>query len=493
MPPRRQFIDKKTATNFRLVHRAQNDPRIHDDDAPQMVFAEAIPPNLREESEPAGSSRASQYSSATGRSKVKSRRDLEGEYGEKVRSNEGEAANYGIYYDDTEYDYMQHMRDLGSGGGEAHFVEAPTEKKKGKQKMDLVDMLRDASLDDSRSQAGLSVSSNISSVSDLFGEDMAPSEFVRKTTYQDQQSVPDAIAGLQPDMDPRLREVLEALEDEAYVDDEDDIFAELAQDGYEVGQREWDAADYDYEQGDLMDRFLDEEDPGWETDDTIKASSPKSKSKFKLPAESTEPSSQLPAPDEAPAPADAEDMAYLKEFKKFKEDVKAAKPTKPTAPSDMQASILTGASALTAGGRKKKRKGAMTNPSSYSMSSSALHRTEGLTLLDQRFDKIEEEYADDGFDFPDDASMVSGMSKMSGLSKMSGMTGMSQWSSSEAPPLRSDFDSIMDDFLGSHHTQGKRRVKKGKQQSGLEQLAEVRKGLGAPKLGPKDHFSVLRA
>jgi protein LTV1 len=488
---RRKFIDKKTATNFRLVHRAQNDPRIHDEDAPQMVFAETSAPNQREESEPAGSSRASQYSSATGRSKVKSRRDLESEYGESVRKNEGEAANYGIYYDDTEYDYMQHMRDLGSGGGEAYFVEAPTQKKKGKQKFDLAEALENASLDDRQSQADMSVSSNVSSVSDMFGEDMAPSEFVRKTTYQDQQNIPDALSGFQPDMDPRLREVLEALEDEAYVDDEDDIFAQLAEDGYEVDQREWQASDYDNsDERDPMDRFLDEEDPGWETDDTIKASSPKIKAK-KAPVDPTDPSS-LPAPDEAPAPADADDMAYLQEFKKFKEDVKAGahKPTKPTAPSDAQSSILTGASALTAGGRKKKRKGAMTSTSGYSMSSSALHRTEGLSLLDQRFDKIEEEYADDGFDFPDDASMLSGMSKMSGLSKMSGV---SQWSSSEAPPLRSDFDNIMDDFLGNHHTQGKRRIKKGKQLSGLEQLDEVRKGLGPAKVGRNDQFSVLKA
>jgi protein LTV1 len=443
-----------------------------------MVFAETGAANMREDSEPAGSSRASQYSAATGRSKIKSRRDLESEYEAKVRKNEGEAANYGVYYDDTEYDYMQHLRDLGSGGGEAYFVEAPTEKKKGKQKLDLADALRNTSLEDRQSEADLSISSNISSVSDVFGEDMAPSEFVRKTTYQDQQNIPDAIAGFQPDMDPRLREVLEALEDDAYVDDEDDIFAALAEDGYEVGQREWDDT-YDYsDDRDTMDRFLnDEEDPGWETDDTIKASSPKPK---KTPVQPTDPDS-LPAPDEAPAATEEGDLAYLEEFKKFKNDVKSAKPNKPTAPSGMESSIITGASALTAGGRKKKRKGAMTSTSGYSMSSSALHRTEGLTLLDQRFDKIEEEYADDGFgnDFADDASMVSGMSKMSGLSKMSGM---SQWSSSEAPELRSDFDSIMDDFLGNHHVAGKRFVKKGKQQTGLEQLDEVRQGLGPARV-----------
>jgi protein LTV1 len=442
-----------------------------------MVFAETAAANAREDSEPAGSSRASQYSAATGRSKIKSRRELEAEFQASVRKNEGEAANYGVYYDDTEYDYMQHMRDLGSGGGEAYFMEAPTEKKKGKQKLDLADALRNTSLDDRQSEAGLSISSNISSVSDMFGEDMAPSEFVRKTTYQDQQNIPDALAGFQPDMDPRLREVLEALEDDAYVDDEDDIFAALAEDAYEIDQREWgETLEYDDDRN-AMDRFLEEEDEGWESDATVKASSPRLKSK--TPVEPTDPDS-LPAPDEAPAAAEEGDLAYLEEFKKFKNDVKSAKaPAKPAAPSGMGSSI-TGASAFTAGGRKKKRKGAMTSTSGYSMSSSALHRTEGLTLLDQRFDKIEEEYADDGFgDFPDDESMVSGMSKMSGLSKMSGM---SAWSSSEAPPLRSDFDSIMDDFLGNHHVVGKQRVKKGKHLTGLEQLDEVRQGLGPARV-----------
>jgi protein LTV1 len=139
-----------------------------------MVLHETGATNVRDGFEPAGSSGASQYSAATGRSKIKSRRELESEYQNEVRKNEGEAANYGIYYDDTEYDYMQHMRDLGSGGGEAYFVEAKEDKKKGKQKLDLADALRNTSLDDRQSEAGLSISSNISSVSDFFGEDMAP-------------------------------------------------------------------------------------------------------------------------------------------------------------------------------------------------------------------------------------------------------------------------------------------------------------------------------
>ncbi|KAJ4308695.1 Protein ltv1, partial [Neodidymelliopsis sp. IMI 364377] len=271
--PRRKFIDKKSAINYRLVHRAQNDPRIHDEDAPQMVFAETSAANLRDGDEPAGSSRASQYSSATGRSKIKSRGDLESEYGSRVRENEGEAANYGIFYDDSKYDYMQHMRDLNAGGGDAHFVEAKEDKKKGKgkERFDLADALRNASLDDRQSDAGYSMNSSVSNVSDVFGEDMAPSEFVRKTTYQDQQNVPDALAGFQPDMDPRLREVLEALEDEAYVDDDEDIFDSLQQDGFELNQREFEAAGAFDADRDTLDRFLDddeEEDEGWESDNT---------------------------------------------------------------------------------------------------------------------------------------------------------------------------------------------------------------------------------
>jgi protein LTV1 len=445
-----------------------------------MVFAETSAANLRDGDEPAGSSRASQYSSATGRSKIKSRGDLESEYGSRVRENEGEAANYGIFYDDSKYDYMQHMRDLNAGGGDAHFVEAKEDKKKGKERFDLADALRNASLDDRQSDAGYSMNSSVSNVSDVFGEDMAPSEFVRKTTYQDQQNIPDALAGFQPDMDPRLREVLEALEDDAYVDDDEDIFDSLQQDGFELNQREFEAAGAFDADRDTLDRFLDDdddnEDEGWESDNTVRASSP-SRTK---PTQALEPG-ELPAPDEAPPLADAGDMAYMAEFQKFKNDIKAnGKAPKPPVPSDMQSSVMTGASALTTGGRRKKRKGALTSTSGYSMSSSALHRTEGLTLLDQRFDKIEEEYADDDY-FPDDASMVSGMSKISGIS---GMTGLSQWSGSEAPPLRSDFDSIMDDFLGNHSVVGKagRHVRKGKVASGMEQLDEVRQGLGKARM-----------
>src|SRR6478609_2440586 len=43
---------------------------------------------------------------------------------DSMRDNEGEAAAHGIYYDDTEYDYMQHLRVVGQSM-DSHLVEAP--------------------------------------------------------------------------------------------------------------------------------------------------------------------------------------------------------------------------------------------------------------------------------------------------------------------------------------------------------------------------------
>ncbi|GAB7347805.1 hypothetical protein MBLNU459_g5344t1 [Dothideomycetes sp. NU459] len=486
--PRRKVFDKKNATTFALVHRAQNDPLIHDADAAPMVFAEIQGPSTQPPQ------------AAKKQRKIKQRGDLEDEFGMNFKANEGQAAEHGVYYDDTEYDYMQHMRDLGSGGGAVTWLDAPADKtKKAKGKMKLEDALRDM---DIQSEGGVSTASTAS----LLPEDAMGSEFVRKTTYQDMQNVPDAIAGFQPDMDPRLREVLEALEDEAYVDDEDDIFAELAADGEEVDQNEWqDSDDWYDDEGDGAP--YDHEDGGWESDDTIKAddmnkvNSPRALSPSSAALAAADSAASLPPLNDttAPPPSDPADGAWLEEFTKFKRDVKAAKglPPKPAgaAPSE---SINTGLSSL-ASGRRKKRKGAKTSTSNYSMTSSALARTDAQTLLDARFDKIEEDYAEDGYpdddddygsQFDDSASAVSGVSRASAISRMSAASGMSRASGissysrasdAEAPELvRSDFDSIMDGFLAGHSRTGGRGrfIKKSGYQTGLEQLDEIRGGLG---------------
>ncbi len=401
--PRKKWIDKKTATHFTLVHRPQNDPLIHDESASSMVLNPTPLPNSN---------------------KVKKLDDLASELGpdvEKIRENEGEAANYGIYYDDSEYDYMQHMRDLGSGSGEAHFVEAPAPKNKGKGKQSLEDALKNSSLEDLTGP--------------LLDEEILPSKNLRKVTYQAQQDIPDALAGFQPDMDPRIREVLEALEDEAYVEDDEDVFGELAKDGEEVDENEFEGA-------------WDDEDGGWESDDTAK------------PTKEYKDAPALTAEVVDDEREDHGDGAWMEDFSKFKKDQKAKVTLMAPSHSDLQSSILT---TTTNGGRRKKRKGALTNPSSYSMTSSSMFRTEGLTTLDARFEKIEEQYNED---FDDMASV----------------SAASSTASSVQGPVRGDFDSIMDDFLGNYTMSGKKHVKRGKYQSGMEQLDEVRKGLGPARI-----------
>lgn len=456
------------------------------------------------------SAQQSQQGQSSKSAKSRQRGDLEDEFGMSFQPNEGEAAEHGVFFDDTRYDYMQHMKDLGRGGGEVTWVDASKQsqkEKKGKGKMKLEDALREMEIGDEQSEGGVSLASERS----LLPSDVMPSEFVKKTTYQDQQNIPDALAGFQPDMDPRLREVLEALEDEAYVDNEDDFFDELAE-GEELDEGDWEA-----EAG------VWEDDEGWESDHTIKPDN-EDTSLSDIPlsiSPNTAPSDTLP-PNTADAlpPADPTEGAWLAEFTKYKQATKTPI-TKAAAatPSAMASTIDTGLSSL-ASGRRKKRKGAKTSTTNYSMTSSALARTDTQTILDARFDRLLVDYDNDRdldtiSEFDDESldggrSMISGMTGMSSaskaskasaasnLSKASGMSGMSRASGIssysratdlDAPQLvRTDFDNIMDGFLESHSVVGRKgfvRKGTGKQSSGMEMLDEVRKGLGPARVGPR--------
>lgn len=426
--PKKSWINKKTAQHFTLVHRPQNDPLIHDESAPSMV--------LNPTNAPAGSS--------SKQPKSKHLDDLASELGvdaELIRANEGEAANYGIYYDDTEYDYMQHMRDLGdgNGGGTVTFIEAEaagSNRNKGKGKQQ--------SLESALRQ--LDIQAEEDKKRELFDADFLPSKNLTRQTYQDMQDIPDAIGGFQPDMDPRIREALEALEDEAYVDnaEEDDFFQELTQDGDEVD--EFDLEDMD--------------DEGWETDGTAKPGS-----EYRVAThEADQVPDLVPALSAEEAAEAADEVNWMEDFKAFKKDQKATSSRKLGAPpsqSDLQSSIMT---TTTNGGRRKKRKGALTDTSSYSMTSSSLVRTEQLGILDARFDKLDQEYQAD-FDDMGSVSAVSTTSTVDG-------------------PVRGDFDSMMDEFLEGHSTFNKKYIRKG-WKTGTEQLDDIRRELGPARIKGK--------
>lgn len=414
--------------------------------------------------------------SATKRSK--DLKDLEKEFGSSgSRRNEGEAANYGIYYDDSEYDYMQHLRALGSGEGDAQFIDASV-KGRGKAKATkLEDALREqlpGNLED--------------------GDDMGStaSSYVRQKTYQDQQDIPDELAGFKPDMDPRLREALEALEDEEFVDEEgeDDTFGALVEEGQEMDPSEW------------RDTYIEDDDDGWESDATEKAPvqyESTSKKASELATNPSEPQntalSDLPSHDEPIPDATPTDSDWMKEFAKYKKDIKSKQ--MPGGPGDNSAQLRSGMSTqFTEGGtpvRKKKRKGALTNPSSHSMSSSALARTEGHRLLDDRFERIEALYSlDEEGEELDDSSLADGMSAASGASRFSRVSQTpSHASQDDNVALPSNFDNVMDEFLGGWQDSGAsakrkgakaKRGKNGNEAVGIKMLDDVRQELGPAKV-----------
>lgn len=494
--PRRKFIDKNNPTTqtFQLLYRSQNDPLLNDENAGDR----ALFPIGRGKNAPASSS-----SSSAAQDRAIHLADLEEGDDldfESMRDNEGEAAEYGVYFDDTKYDYMQHLRDLNEGGGESYFVDAlPTKVKgeknsKGKQAMRLEDALAQVNIHDEEDSVAPSL---IDASSSTF------SRTTKKRLLEAQQDVPDEIAGFQPDMDPRLREALEALEDDAYVDDKDDedVFAELGLDGQNNGELDLDEFEGE---GDIF-----AENDGWESDATEKASEQVMQSEMKMQPPSTisaidangEPRT-LDAGEQlnqhTAATASAEDGDWLRDFAKYKRDAAVSKKAAPVQAGSIAASGVQdrAPSLYTLNGtplRQKKRKGAQTNPSAYSMTSSSLNRGPGLELLDRRFDQVEKMYSlDEGDEFDEEmdggASMVSGMT---GASKASKMSALSTASFADPGAVRTDFNGMVDDFLGGWdkaNPGGKRKGAKGKRGKngnevfGLQQLEEVRRELGPARV-----------
>ena len=404
---------------------------------------------------------------------------------------------------------MQHLKELGTGGGNTHFVGVATSGKgKAKKTMNLEDALRKLDLDgdqDVQTEYSYGVDPGMASTYDWRS---TTSSYVREPTYQDQQDIPDAIAGFQPNMDSRLRETLEALDDEAFVDNEidgnEDIFAALTKDADEMEPGEWEDTIFDN---------AEEDDEGWESDVTEKAvASPSQNASIitdtPLIANHQDPIHQQSVvpplgnqeiPDTTP-----ENGSWLREFAKFKKSgkppavpVKEAQTGTETTSQHFPTAGGPASTIFTAGGtpiRCKKRKGALTNPSAYSMTSSSLARTEGLRLLDDRFEKIEALYAldeeDEGFEdeFDGTASMTSGMTGMSGVSSVSQAPSLVSISD---VPLRQDFDDVMDSFLAGwqdRSSQARRKGAKGKRGKngnevlGIQVLDEIRQGLGPARV-----------
>ncbi|ODV61247.1 ribosome biogenesis protein LTV1 [Ascoidea rubescens DSM 1968] len=348
----RKWVDKKTAKTFAVVHRSHEDPEYFNDEAPPNVLVEV-----------------KKYSTKSiPRSKIKTQKDLEGELKHdiesgKIRSNEGQAALFGITYDDSKYDYMQHLKPIGGTSDNLN----------------------------NKKKTSLTFKEDLQLPKELFA-----SEKTVKLSYQAFQNVPDDIKGFKPDMNPDLREVLEALTDEEFIDEkDDDLFNDLLKSGQKDNSEDDynDYDDYDYDDYDDLnyddydsDRFKKKDDQGWEADFR----------KYKQ-FEDKKPKNNWDSDDD-----------FNSEDDELGE-------------TDFNSTAM------------KRKKGAMTDTSTFSMSSSALFRTDGLTLLDERFEKVSRDYEEED----EDDYKPFDMSK-------------------QTP----GFEDMLVDFLDNYEIEGKKLVKK---------------------------------
>ena len=330
--PGKSIFRQPGAKHFQLVHRSQRDPLIHDPDASQHVLKAVVRGNDKKVCLSLSSFLVSNQREIT---QGKSRADIEAILAPEViahdiRANVGEAALYGVYFDDTEYDYMKHLRTVGTEeeGVESILIEAPQPHNKFKSKGKTKSTLDDPSW-----------------LQDL-PPDALPSKTEIPRNFETQEAVPSSIAGFQPDMDPHLRQALDALEDDAFVDGEleDDFFADLVHDGERDGGEEVEYEFYEY------------------------------------------------GPPEAGSDGEGqgvEDESWEARFAKFKKGQKNAPPP-PDSDEDIHSEgddTISNLPKLPVIGGKRRRKG-MSDASGYSMSSSSMYRTEALLTLDERFDQV---------------------------------------------------------------------------------------------------------
>ncbi|KAK4046019.1 Protein ltv1 [Microbotryomycetes sp. JL201] len=327
---------------FKLVHRSQRDPLINDPDASDRVLAEVV-----------SASQQRKQSKDTQPGSAQQRLD-------QFAANEqeyGDAAAYGIYFDDTEYDYMQHLRTVGSAT-DAYLVEAqPHQRKSGSKDMQQV-QLREANAQDAKFE---------------MPEDVLPSHPYDESSYVDVTTGKSAATGLRPDLDPRIREVLEALDDEAYaveahdedaLDDEDNFFRDVVEGG-EVDVEDWyDEDEHDGRVATTDDNFVDD------------ASEPIEARIARFKASAVSRAQYIDSDDE--------------NFKSEQGDTLA----------DMKSSAA----------RRVHRPAALNSVagSQFSMSSSAMFRNEGLRTLDDRFDQIEKLYDEESDDSWGDEELCDG-------------------------------------------------------------------------------------
>lgn len=464
--PSRSIWRSDKAQHFQLVHRSQQDPLTYDAESSSRVLK---PTSTKKELRQARSNAAG----------PQTRADLErelGDYAKNIRANVGEAAQYGIMYDDTEYDYMQHLRAVGDDyhkrrGGEdveddteVIMLEAPkTTQARGKGKAkDGDDVQLKEDLDRKEKERVIM----------QLPKEVLPSERMMPRTFESEED-----KGLRPDMDPHLRQVLEALEDDAFLmrtakgsaaKEDEEAEGDIDVEEFEEGDEE----DIDdFFGGIVKDGELDRnEDPEWrhlppEGEEGIYEDQG---------AKAARELMNLKAQGGGVDDLSLESRVAL--FKKAQEEQQASLAAEGGKQKRIASSI--GSQSIfgeKGASRRSRHPGAKARlaatyyaPSieggatAFSMSSSAMERNQGLTGLDEQFDRMEKIYeqeSDEDDDAIEDDDEVS----------------------RETP---ADIDAIFDDFLNKNEIVGnKLRERLGdRQTTSSEKVDILRRELGDVRL-----------
>lgn len=437
----RARFDKKNSTKFALVHRPHDDPNFHDTEASEHVLVPIRNPNAKREL-------------------PKPKPKVESSVAPKVNKHAGEAMLYGITFDDSKYDYTQHLKPMGLDPANSIFIPAKgkgvADEKKKKLK-NPEDLFVEPSYRDVENSTN----------DPMFVRGVAKSEYLEQM-----QNIPEELAGFKPGINPALREVLEALEDEAYVvnddivveskkksrdvdgdnseDGDDDIFAELLASGkadglekFEEKFDEWDMENLEEYEDEHYKEEMSKFDKIDNLEDLQAIDISADVRRFKL--------QQKKVGNDWDSDDDFNEdgsVAYGSENLDEEE-------------GDVLADLPTFANASKKGKKSRKsrhKKGAMSDVSGFSMSSSAIARTEVMTILDDKYDQIIEGYEnyEEHQEEEEEDYEPFDMSKE-----------------------RPDFEGMLDDFLDNYElgSGGRKLVKKNEEVQRLKNAAdEVSKG-----------------
>jgi len=266
------------------------------------------------------------------------------------------------------------------------------------------------------------------------------------------QNIPDSLRGFQPDMDPDLREVLEALEDESPEpptakdsdgEDAEDMFSELVKGGAPGEELQIGKGDYDYD-----------------SDDTVKGGGERDITSSEYLAE----------------------MAQYKVVNSPQDDTHSHVGGFET--ESMTSTVSKANTHLTSKQRRRRKQklgGAYSEAGTdFSMTSSANFRNESLTTLDDRFDKVVPPHLFLRLGLTDTGQILEEYN--------SGDEDENLTSAAPAPPKsfkekRADFNSIMDEFLSGYKVLGKKMIKETNGKGGgMAELDQIRRDLGKARI-----------